>query len=570
MSRPAPPDPAAALAHPLRRAIGLTGLKLGQLAAAVFFGALTQAASVALAGASAWLIVRAAQMPPVLSLQVAVVGVRAFGITRGVSRYIERLTAHRVALNGMSELRVRLYQRLAAGSGASAAALKRGDVLARVGADIDDVGDLVVRGIIPALVAGVILIGSSGAVAAFLPAAGLAVFACLALVAVGGPLLTFRAARLSESAASAARADVSASSMNIIENASELRVSGRMGAALASLKGAERALERATDAAAKPSALAAALTEAGAGAALVATLVLSAAAHASGAISATEVAVVVLTPLAAFEAVAALSPAAAQVYKSRAAARRIAALAFAPATRPLPAAPAPASPAPPGALAARALDAGWAAGRPVARAVDLELAPGGVIGLVGASGAGKTTLLATLAGLLPPLAGSASLDGRPLAALDSEARAAEVAFIAEDAHIFATTVLENLRVAKGDLEPAQAAQALEQVGLGRWLQALPKGLDTLLGAGGSTVSGGERRRLLLARALVTPARHILLDEPAEHLDAAGARRLTAELMAAARASGRGLLVVSHQEDWLDGADAVWRLAGGRLAPAARP
>jgi ABC-type transport system involved in cytochrome bd biosynthesis fused ATPase/permease subunit len=173
-------------------------LKIGQLIAAVFFGALTQAASVALAGASAWLIVRASQMPPVLSLNVAVVGVRAFGITRGVSRYIERLTAHRVALSGMTNLRVRLYERMAAGSGAGAAAFKRGDVLARVGADIDDVGDLVVRGMIPALVAAVLVIGSSVTIGLFLPAAGLAVFVCLTLVAVGGPLLTFRAARISE------------------------------------------------------------------------------------------------------------------------------------------------------------------------------------------------------------------------------------------------------------------------------------------------------------------------------------------------------------------------------------
>ncbi|MDR2378322.1 MAG: hypothetical protein LBD70_02685, partial [Bifidobacteriaceae bacterium] len=195
----------APVRRPLRRAVALTGLKAGQLASAVFFGALTQAASVALAGASAWLIVRASQLPPVLSLQVAVVGVRAFGITRGVSRYVERLTAHRVALNGMTELRVRLYQRMAAGSGAAQAALKRGDVLARVSGDIDDVGDLVVRGIIPALVAGVILVGTSVAVACFLPAAGLAVAACLGAVAIGGPLLTFRAARLSELMASAAR-----------------------------------------------------------------------------------------------------------------------------------------------------------------------------------------------------------------------------------------------------------------------------------------------------------------------------------------------------------------------------
>jgi ATP-binding cassette subfamily C protein CydC len=525
-------------------------------------------------------------MPPVLSLQVAVVGVRAFGITRGVSRYIERLTAHRVALNGMTELRVRLYQRMASGTGAGAVALKRGDLLARVGADIDDVGDLVVRGIIPALVAGVVVLGSAGAVAAFLPAAGLAVLICLTAVGIGGPALTLRAARISELMASAARSNVSASAMNIIENASELRVSGQMNPAMASLKTHETALAKANDAAARPSALANALTEIGSGAALILTLLLSAAAYKAGTISATEVAVIVLMPLAAFEAVAALSPAAAQVYKSRAAASRIVALADAghpdsqrssrptagpnaakAESEPEPAASGKTNPAARGDLIAHDLTAGWVAGHPVLTGVNLRLAPGSVMGLVGASGAGKTTLLASLAGLLEPLAGQALIGRTPLVALTSEERGRLVAFIPEDAHIFATTVLENLRVAEGSLTPAKAAGVLHRVGLGRWMASLPDGLDTMLGSGGNTISGGERRRLLLARALVSPAQFILLDEPGEHLDAADAVRLTGQLMRAARSSGRGLLIVSHQEASLAGADQIWRAKDGQIVAA---
>jgi ABC-type transport system involved in cytochrome bd biosynthesis fused ATPase/permease subunit len=189
------------------------------------------------------------------------------------------------------------------------------------------------------------------------------------------------------------------------------------------------------------------------------------------------------------------------------------------------------------------------------------------LGLVGASGEGKTTLLTALAGLIAPSAGSVTVGSVPLADLDSAARARAVAFIAEDAHIFQTTVLENLRVARGGLTEAEAEAALERVGLGAWLAGLPDGIGTMLGAGGSTISGGERRRLLLARALVSQSQHILLDEPAEHLDPAAGRRLTAELIAAAREAGRGLLVVSHQEDSLAAVDRIYRLTNGHLTPA---
>ncbi|MDR1825709.1 MAG: thiol reductant ABC exporter subunit CydC [Bifidobacteriaceae bacterium] len=558
--------------HALRRAIRLTGLKPGPLAAAVFFGALTQTASVALAAVSAWLIVRASQMPPVLSLQIAVVMVRTCGITRGVSRYVERLTAHRVALNGMTELRVRLYERLAAGAPSAAAALRRGDLLARVGADVDDVGDLVVRGLIPTMVAGLLMVGSSVAVGWLLPEMGVALFLCLALVAVGGPALTFRAARISQERANAARSEVSAAGLEILETASELRVGGQMPAARRALKRGEDRLEQATDAAAKPQALAQALTEVGVGLALILALVLSAHAYWDGRLSATALGVVVLTPLACFEAVAGLSAAAAQVYKSRAAARRIVALAEAGHEGQVPdGAQAPAvdeATTLAGPLVATGLAAGWPDGPAVVSDVELTLEPGRSIGLVGPSGAGKTTLLATLAGLLAPQAGRVVIGGTPLVGLDSQTRAAGVVFVAEDAHIFATTVLENLRVARGDVTEAEAHNLLETVGLADWLAALPDGLNTALGTGATDVSGGERRRLLMARALACPARYLLFDEPAEHLDAAAADRLTAGLLAIAHQSGRGVIVVSHRPEALATADQVLAVRGGRLEPVA--
>jgi len=174
-------------------------------------------------------------------------------------------------------------------------------------------------------------------------------------------------------------------------------------------------------------------------------------------------------------------------------------------------------------------------------------------------GAGKTTLLLTLAGLLKPKGGELTLDGvSPWTARRADA-ARRITLTAEDAHIFATTVLENLRVADGALTPAQARVLLKRAGLDDWLAGLPLGLDTPLASDATTLSGGERRRLLLARALAAPAPLMVLDEPGEHLEPATADRLVADLLHAGDESegrARGVLLVTHRLSALGGADEV--------------
>jgi ATP-binding cassette subfamily C protein CydC len=219
-------------------------------------------------------------------------------------------------------------------------------------------------------------------------------------------------------------------------------------------------------------------------------------------------------------------------------------------------------------LAARGLAVGWPGREPVVRGLDLDLFPGRSVAVVGPSGVGKTTLLLTLAGLLPPRGGEVLLDGVPLPSVDAGARLARLALTTEDAHVFETTVLENLRVARGDATPAEARSALERAGLGDWLAGLPDGVETALGPDARSVSGGERRRLLLARSLLATAPLLLVDEPAEHLDPATADRLVADLLSAPRAAGdqhRGVLVVTHRLSPLDAADEVLVLRDGAVA-----
>ena len=179
--------------------------------------------------------------------------------------------------------------------------------------------------------------------------------------------------------------------------------------------------------------------------------------------------------------------------------------------------------------------------------VELDLSPGARLAVTGASGSGKTTLLMTIAGLMPPLDGQVMLDGTDLGLFDDDELHRAVSFFAEDAHIFATTVRDNLLVARGDCPDGELTAALDAVGLGGWLASLPEGLSTVLTGGAQALSAGQRRRLLLARAVISPARIVLLDEPTEHLDALDAERFSAICWARRRlmSAQRTVVVATH-------------------------
>lgn len=557
---------------PLRRAITLLDIDRRRAAGAVALGVLALGSAIALAAVSAWLIARASQMPPVLTLSMATVAVRAFGISRGVFRYLERLASHAVALRGMASLRTRMYAELAAGRIESVAALRRGDLLARVGADVDTVGDVVVRGLLPAAVALVLGAGSVVLVGTLHVGAAAALAACLVLSGVVGPWLAARGAATAERRSAEARADMAAISLDIVDNAAALTVSGALDSRRAALREADARLAAATDSGARTSGLAAAVASLSVGLAVLAALVLAIPSVTDGALSEVALAVVVLTPLAVFEITQVLPAAAIQVRRSREAATRIMALLDAAAVTEAPtsseAQPTPALPRPRTtdqvSLIASDLVCGWPGQTPTLTGLDLTLTPGRSIALVGPSGTGKTTTLLTLAGLIPQRAGRLLLDGVPLSTVSHDEAAEEVVFTAEDAHVFDTTVLENLRVARGSVTEEEARDALERAGLGAWLAALPDGVHTRLGADASSISGGERRRLLLARALCSDASVLLVDEPAEHLDPQTADALVTDLLrlGADPRHPRAVVVATHRLSALGASDEVLLLGDG--------
>lgn len=541
----------------LRRVLPLLELDRSRFTLSVLTGSLGLASAIALSGVAAWLIARASQMPDVVALGVAPVMVRLFGISRSVLRYCERLISHHTALRGMNALRTHLYEALAASRTDTLASLRRGDVLARVGADVDAVGDLVVRAWLPVAVAATVGLASSLAVAAVYWPAGLVLATCLVLAGLIGPAATIRSARTAELARQAQATDLSATVLTAIDGGAELSVAGQMPGLLTHLDASERRLATIRDRAARPAALAASVDTLALGLAVLGSLAVGLPAVESGRLAPVWLAVIVLLPLSAFEATANLGPASVQLVTSAGAAVRIADLLDraeeSAATAPTPTDLPPVSDHGP-VLVARDLAVGWPGGPVVASGIDLELRPGQRLVVVGPSGIGKSTVLATLAGLLPPAGGELTLDGAAPWGAPRAQVAQRITLTAEDAHVFDTTVLENLRVARGDVTRQEATDLLQRAGLGRWLEAAPQGLDTVVGSGAATLSGGERRRLLLARALAAPAPLMLLDEPAEHLDAATADALVTDLLSAD--ADRGVILVTHRLSALAQADEV--------------
>lgn len=525
---------------PLRTALALLRPRLPRLLLAGTLGVLSLCSALALAGVSAWLITRAWQMPPVLDLSLAVVAVRAFAISRGVLHYCERLVSHDTALRAAGTARTRIYRRLAHGPVDATMRLHSGELVARVGADVDQLADVAVRALLPIGVAAVLGVTATAVIAVISPPAAAVLAACLLVAGALAPWLAARAAAAQEDTARRQLAERDIAAMLALEHGPELQIAGLLPGVIAESQRRQRAWGSAVDAAAAPAAIATAMPTAAIGVSVLGALV--AGIGIADAVAPTTLAVLMLLPLSAFEATTALPAAAIQLTRSRIAARRL--LELTPTERALPAA------LPPGeGVELTRLHADVRSGYQGDRfsRVTLELAPGDRVAITGPSGAGKTTLLMTLAGLLAPLSGRVELGGIAVNELPEDRLRSAIGFFAEDAHIFATTVRDNLLVARGDCRDDELATALDQVGLGRWLTGLPDGLATVLSGGAEALSAGQRRRLLLARALLSPARIVLLDEPTEHLDADDAVDLLSSLLQTPGLFGvdRAVVVATH-------------------------
>jgi thiol reductant ABC exporter CydC subunit len=544
----------------LRALLGLVGVPRRRLAWASLLGALTVVFGVGLMATAGYLISRAAERPPVLSLGVTIVAVQFFGIGRPVLRYLERLASHDMTLRVLGALRTRFFERIEPLAPAELDSYRKGDLLSRMVADVDALQNLYLRGLEPPLVALVAGAVSVGAAAAFLPAAGLVLAAGLLAAGVAVPALGgFLGARAGRRQA-AARGALSSELVELLRGAPEIVAFGGEGAALDRVRVADRALVKLArrDALAAGAAdglglLAAGLTVAG-------VLAVAITAHDHGELSRVLIAMLALLALAAFEAVTPLAATARELSATLAAGRRVLELTDREPAVQDPACPVPA-PSWPFALALEDVRASYPnQPRPAVEGLSLRLDAGERIALVGPSGAGKTTVVNLLLRFLDPGRGRVTLAGRDLRDYREDDVRRLISVAGQESHLFSASIRDNVRLARPDATDDEVAEALRRAQILDWVQTLPDGLDTFVGEEGRELSGGQRQRIVLARALLADSPVLVLDEPTAHLDPATATELIDDVFAAAR--DRSVLLITHRDEGLDLVDRVVSLRGG--------
>ncbi|MBR0681589.1 ATP-binding cassette domain-containing protein [Roseomonas eburnea] len=522
----------------------------GALLAGAGFAALTVLAGVALLGLSGWFITATALAGLTAAGALAFdvfqpsAGIRFLALARTAARYGERVVAHDATLGLLAALRERLFRGYTAPETARTLAARPARLLFRLTSDVDALDSVYLRLLLPGVAALATALAAGAGLALLDVRLGAGLAGALIIVGLGLPLWLARAAERAARRRAAALEALRARGVDLVGGQVALLLAGRLGAQAEAVMAAEARLAEAEDALHRME------TAAGFGFGAASALLLAGAALAAAglagqdAISAPQAALVMLVALAALEPFAALRRGAIELGRSARAAARLS-----PALEAPPAVPAIAAPEPGLALSLRGV--GFAhpgAPGPLFDGLDLSVARGERVAVIGASGAGKSTLLGLLTGEVAPQAGQ-------VAALRS-------AVLSQRVDLFHDSVRGNLLLADPGADDARLWQALEAVQLAGHVRALPRGLDTPLGEGGEGLSSGQRRRLGLARMILRRAPLWLLDEPTEGLDAEHAGRVLSWVMDAG--PGICILAITHLRREAMIADRLLQFDRGRL------
>lgn len=528
-------------------------------------GFVSEASAVALLAVSAWLIVRSSEQPSVIYISMAVVGVRAFALSRAAFRYVERLAGHDAALRQLATTRTDLVRRLVPLAPDGLTRTSRGSILGSLVDDVDELQNLPLRVVQPLVASVAVALGGVLLVAAISPLAGLTLLGCLLLAGLVAAGWGWLAGGRAERSIAPLRGRLADAVLDHLGSFDVLVACGADGASRARIADADAALRRAAVRRAGAQAGATALVSLLAGIATLLAVLATAPNVASGALLGPAFAVTVLVPMAIFEVFTAVPLAASSWRQVRSAAARIAEAT--PDTVPVglvadQGMPTGAAPPLGTGLHLRGVSTTWpGAAAPALRDIDLDIAPGERVLVVGSSGAGKSTLAHALVRFLE-VDGCYAIGGVDVRTLAADDVRRTVGLCEQRPMLFDEDIRQNLLFARDDASDAALEQVLERVGLGPWLRERG-GLDARVGERGVLVSGGQAQRIALARALLHGFPVLVLDEPTAGVDPAASDLLLTDLL---RAVGpdQAVVLISHVTVPHGLIDRTVRLQNGRL------
>ena len=534
-----------------------------QAVLAIVLGTVTVLSGVGLMGASAYIIASAALHPSVAVLQVAIVGVRCFGISRGVFRYLERLVSHDVNFALLTRLRIEFFKGLERQTPTGLWDARSGDLLSRVTGDIEVLENYFIRMVYPPVTALMVILSVSVFTGSFDAHLGWVLGIGLLMTCGVVPAVSYWVGRVPARQRSQLRNELQTRLVEDLDGLAELTALNLQPAAFERFSNLEFRLVKAQVRSAVSGGLGAGLHLLGQNLTILIMMLVVIPMIADGSLDGVLLAVFILITQASFEIVTPLGTGAQLLGASLAAGRRLFALMDAPAIDIDPINPA-ATPRFEN-LVFRNVFFAYSKtpdSKMILEDFLLDMTAGKRVALVGSSGTGKTTVLRLAQGYLQPHTGEVFLDGNPMTHYQPDVVRQEIAMIAQQTFIFSATIRANLRLARQDAEDRDLLQALERAELGDWFARQHAGLDTWLGGQGGQLSGGERQRFAIARAILRDAKLWCLDEPTAHLDADTEGRVLETLLEASR--GRMMLWSTHRLTKMEKMDEILVLQAGKI------
>lgn len=528
----------------------------GLVAVAVLLGVATVGSSIALMSTSAWLISRAAQHPDIGAISIAVVGVRAFGISRAVFRYLERLVSHHITFKLLAEFRVWFYKAIEPLAPAGLSGFRSGDLLGRVVSDVESLQEFYIRVVAPPLVGLITLLAMFFFFLILDPMAALVLVLFMTIGGTALPLYAWWRAHNPGATLVAQRAALNASLVDGIQGMADAVAYGHAKAQIEQFYGIQDELTAQEHHLARLNGI----QEAG-GLFIVNIASLLVLAVAIPRVDGIYLATLALGTVAAFEAITPLAVAAIHLGTTLAAGKRLFAI-----TDTIPPVEERAIETP----TFDSMDIVFEAvtfryrptDPPALDQLSLAIPEGRKIAVVGPTGAGKSSLMNVLLRFWDYESGAITLDQLNLRDIHSEDLREQIAVMSQRTHLFNTTIRENIGIARNDATEDEIIEAARQAQIHDFILGLPDGYRTIVGEGGANLSGGERQRIALARALLKNAPILILDEATANLDAVTERAILSTVYATTQ--NRTLIVITHRLTMLDQLDEVVVLDRGRI------